>query len=171
MGKKNGIFIIKEFLMNIKSKFILKKIFEQIQYNKLLELIRYNRNLQNRLQKGLNDYKEYLKTEIEIIPNSIFCEKFMNIKDNDAFYFHIYFNDSKNEIKFNELFSYKFIRKIKVIIEFEFKLFNRLFKNCHNIQKIKFIKFNRKDITDITGIFRGCINVEEINLSKINTEN
>ena len=73
MGKKNGIFIIKEFLMNIKSKFVLKKIFEQIQYNKLLELIRYNRNLQNRLQKGLNDYKEYLKTEIEIIPNSIFC--------------------------------------------------------------------------------------------------
>jgi hypothetical protein len=43
-------------LNNVKNKNILKKIFENIQINKFLTLIRYNKTLQRRLNKTINDY-------------------------------------------------------------------------------------------------------------------
>ena len=146
MDLKNRNIDAKRFLINIKSKFILKKIFALIQYSKSLELIRYNKKLQIRLQIELNDYKEYLKTEIEIIPTCILNDKLINIKDNDESYFHFYFNDEKEGKKINELNLLCFIHKIKIIIEYEVKTYNRLFIGCDYIKKLKFIKFNRKDI-------------------------
>ena len=46
-------------LINIKSKFILKKIFESIQKNKVLNIIKYNKKIQNRLNITQNDYKNF----------------------------------------------------------------------------------------------------------------
>ena len=60
---------INNFLKKIRSKYILKQIFDNLKENKLLEIIRYNKNIQNKLKIELDDYiKEYYKTEIEIIP-------------------------------------------------------------------------------------------------------
>ena len=56
-------------ISNIKSKYILKLIFELLQKNKLLRIIRYNKKLQKILYIDINNYKkEYCKIEIEITP-------------------------------------------------------------------------------------------------------
>ena len=56
-------------LENIKSKVILEKIFNSLQYKKKLNIIRYNKILQKKLRKDINDYiKEDSKIIIEIIP-------------------------------------------------------------------------------------------------------
>ena len=169
MGQKNKNIIDKKFLMKVKSKYILKRIFAHIQYTKFLNIIRYNKNLQSKLNIELNDYKEYLKTEIEIIPKDSVFDKIINVKDNDVPYFHFYINDDKKEKNFVYLFFNCSIRKIKIIIDYEVKSFDRLFGGCKNIKKLKFIKFNRKDIKNITRIFSGCDSLIEIDLSKFNT--
>ena len=47
---------INNFLKQIRSKYILKQIFDNLKENKLLEIIRYNKNIQKKLNKKLNDY-------------------------------------------------------------------------------------------------------------------
>ena len=79
--------------MNIKSKYILKEIFSNLSQYKLLKIISYNKIIQNRLGKDINDYKEYLNIEIELIPLENKFNKFINIPKNNESYFHIYFND------------------------------------------------------------------------------
>ena len=59
--------IINISLLNIKSNYILKQIFNNLQKKILLNFIRYNKILQKRLNKDINDYKiEYSKIELEI---------------------------------------------------------------------------------------------------------
>ena len=71
-------------LDNIKSQYILKKIFENINTKKLLELVKYNKKIKNRLDISLNNYKEYSekysKIEIEVIPGGK-GGKFININN------------------------------------------------------------------------------------------
>ena len=126
----NNIEVKKSILENIKSKFILKRIIKNLQKLKLFELIKCNKSIQNSLKMNINSYKEFHETntpiEIEIIPVEKFYGKFINIEENgDMLYYHIYFNDSNDEIKRNS-FSYKNenVSKIKVIIEHEIKSFS-----------------------------------------------
>ena len=57
------------FLENIKSVYILKKVVDNILPIKLLSLIKYNRKNQNKLDIGIDDYiKYYQRIKIEIIP-------------------------------------------------------------------------------------------------------
>ena len=88
---------------------------------KKLEIVKYNKNVQNRLNLGVKDYKEYSETftqiEIEIISTRGIYGKFININKNDKSYYHIYFNDNKEEIKNQyEIKKRDKVRKIKVII-------------------------------------------------------
>ena len=48
-------------LMYIRNKYILIQIMENFSQNKLLELIRYNKKLQNSLNKNINNYIDYTK--------------------------------------------------------------------------------------------------------------
>ena len=153
-------------LNDIKSNYILKKIFCQIKIKKLLEIIRNNKNLQNRLNKDINDYKEYLQIEIEVIPEENNYGKFINIEDNDKCYYHIYFNDNKEDINKNSINENDKVSKIKIIIDYEIKYLNKLFKSCLCLKKINIIKCKRKDIKIMKGMFIGCSNLEEVNLSK-----
>ena len=60
---KNNIF------MKIRNKYILKLIFDNLNWKKELEIIKYNKNIQERLEIGIIDYKkESFKIEIEIFP-------------------------------------------------------------------------------------------------------
>ena len=97
-------------LENINSKYILSKIYDNMTMKKKLKIVKYNKKIQNRLNLDVKDYEEYCKIEIEIIPTKDKYGKFINIKENDKLYYHIYFNDNKEEIK-NK---YK-IKKIKII--------------------------------------------------------
>ena len=106
---------------NIKSDYILKKIFNFISKLKSLETIKYNKRLQNRLNINIDDYKNYsekLPIEIEIIPIKNGIGKFIN---KSGEYYHIYFNENKNEIKKNYLSEEDKVSKIKIIIDYQIK--------------------------------------------------
>ena len=60
-------------------------------------------NLQKRLNININNYKYFSENfssiELEIIPIQNKYEPFINIKEKDKKYFHIYFNDKKKKLK------------------------------------------------------------------------
>ena len=56
------------YLQNIKSKYILKLIFNNLLYKKMLNLSKYNNKIKNRLNIDNNDYKNFTNIEIEIVP-------------------------------------------------------------------------------------------------------
>ena len=80
---------------NIKSRYILSKIYNNMTKKKKLIIVKYNKKIQNRLNLSTKDYKEYCEIEIEIIPNKDKYGKFININKNNELYYQIYFNDNK----------------------------------------------------------------------------
>ena len=165
---------VKYSLNNIKNKYILKKIFDNITPIKTLDIIFYNKAIQNRLNININDYKnEYFKIEILLTPVHDKYGKFINIQDKDKSFFHIYFNNDIEEIKVdkNNYRENNFIKKIKIEIDYQIDSLAYLFENCECIEKINFTKFKRKDIRYMNSMFKGCSSLKEINLSKIYTDN
>ena len=116
----------KGIIAKINSKVILKKIFNHLQKKNFLKIIRLNKNIQNKLNLNINDYKKYSELyssiEIEIIPvKTKFC-KFINIPNNKTkSYFHIYINNRKEEVNINNINLNEKIKKIKVIIDYQIK--------------------------------------------------
>ena len=88
---------------NIKSDYFLQKLYDNMTKKKKLEIVKYNKRIQNRINLSVKNYKEYSETftpiEIEIIPTKDKYGRFININENDKLYYHIYFNDNKEEIK------------------------------------------------------------------------
>ncbi len=87
---------------NIKSNYFLHYLFNILSKNKQLEIIKYNKNIRNRLSITLNDYKEYSEKftpiEIDIIPIKTDYNIFIHpLNDEMKKYYHIYFNDSEKE--------------------------------------------------------------------------
>ena len=158
------------------SKWLLKEIFDNLQNNKSLEIIKYNKNIQERLEIGINDYKnEYLKTEIEIFPKKYRGKKQIKIinipNEVSKSHYHIYFNNNLTETKKTYFTGSDNISKIRIILDNEFNSFNGLFFYCRHIEKINFKKFNRKDIIDMSEMFSFCSILKEINFNNFNTNN
>ena len=160
---------------NIKSRYILSKIYENMTKKKKLEIVKYNKKVQKRLDLGAKDYKEYSETftpiEIEIIPTKDKYGKFIDIDKKDKLYYHIYFNDNKEEIK-NK---YKIeeedkVRKIKIIIDYQVKSFKKLFINCECIESINFKKFYRNNITNMGYMFSRCSSLKLLRFNSFNDE-
>ena len=161
---------------NIKSRYILSKIYNNMTKKKKLEIVKYNKRIQNRINLSVNDYKEYSETftpiEIEIIPTKDKCDKFINIDKNDKLYYHIYFNDNKEEIKNKyEIDEQDKVTKIKIIIDYQVKSFKNLFYNCKCIESINFKKFYRNNIINMSYMFFQCSSLKELNLNNFNTIN
>ena len=136
---------------NLKSDFIFKKICNIMKKNKLLKIMKRNKILQKRLNLGINDYKDfsqlYTPIEIELKPADNKYGEFIKINDKQKDYYHIYFNNSKEEIKRNYLNQNEKVQIIKIIIDYQVKSFRNLFYECKNISSIFFKKsntFNKK---------------------------
>ena len=164
-------------LNNIKSIFIVKKILSHLIKNKSLKIIKYNKQLQRRLNLSINDYKEYsqLYSSIEIElklddSQKIYNRNFINIFGKEKDYYHIYFDNSNEEIKRNYLEENEKVNIIKIIIDYQVKSIKELFYDCKYISSIFFKKFYR-NINDISFMFSRCYLLKEINLSNFNTEN
>ena len=160
----------------IKSNHILSKIFNNIQKKKSLEIVKFNKKLKNRLNLSIIDYKEYSENytpiEIEIIPAKNKYDKFINITEKEKLYFHIYFNDNKEEIKNRYIIKKEDkVKTIKIIINYQVKSFKYLFKFCECIESINFKKFYRNNIDNMSYIFYECSSLKELNLSNFNTNN
>ncbi len=89
-------------LIKVKNMNILKKIFNLLTQKKSLKIMTYNKNIQARLNKNINDYKEYLRLEIDIIPKENIYDQFINISKLEPYY-HIYINEDKKEVKENTI--------------------------------------------------------------------
>ena len=118
--------IKKDKLENVKSKYILQIIFCILNKKKLLEIIKYNKNIKERLNISIDDYKTYIEiyslNEIEIIPVNNKFEEFIYIRDEEEKkYYHIYFNDEKEEIKRNYINKDEKIKIIKIKINNQIK--------------------------------------------------
>ena len=88
-------------LRNLKSDYFIQKFFGYMPKRKSLEAIRYNKSIQKRINININHYKAYFETktsiELDVIPMKGKYGKFINIKEKDKKYFHIYFNDNKKK--------------------------------------------------------------------------
>ena len=160
---------------NLKSNYILKKIFENIKRDKTLNIIKYNKYLQKRLNIDIINYKEYLKfysyieLELNLVDNKYGA--FINLSDEEKEYYNIYFDNSKEEIKRNYLEENEKVKKIKIIIDYQVKSIKNFFKKSICICSIVFTKFYRINITDISTMFYRCLFLKEINFSNLITDN
>ena len=162
-------------LENIKSKLILKTIFNKINKVKLFNIIRFNKKIQNKIGINIKDYQNYSENytpiKIEIIPKENKYGTFIKIPFKDKSYYHIYINDSKKEEDKNSINEHDKITKIKVIIEHQVKSLNELFKYCEIIESINFRLFARNNINNMRHMFWGCISLKKLNISNFNTIN
>ena len=161
------------FLKKVRSKYILKQIFNNVNEIITLDIIRYNKSFQKKLNKKINDYKKhYSKIEIDIIPAENEIGEFIHIHNEKLkSYFHIYFDDSKVEIKRNYLNENDNVKIIKIIIDFQIKSFKELFEYCECIEYMCFKKFSRNNINNMGFMFYKCSSLKELNLSNFNTNN
>ena len=158
----------------IKSNYFLQKLFDYIPERTSLEIIRFNITTQKRLNININNYKKcaeiYSPIEIEIVPRKNKIGQFINIKDKkDEKYYHIYFNDNKEEVKKRNLTKEDTVSKIKIKINHQIESFEELFNNCECIESIDFKLFYRINITNMKSMFNGCSSLKELNLSNFNT--
>ena len=163
-------------LKNLKSDYFIQKFFGYIFERKALKIIQYNKNLQKRMHIDINNYRDYSekfsRIEIEIIPKQNEQGYFINIKEEDKKYYHIYFNDNKSkEIKRTSLNQYDNVSKINIIINHQVTSFSELFEYCKYIKSINFKKFSRGNITDMSRMFFECSSLKELNLNNFNTNN
>ena len=51
----------KDIFKNLKSDYFLIKLFDNLEKKKLLDIVKYNKNIKNGININNNDYKEYLE--------------------------------------------------------------------------------------------------------------
>ena len=141
----------KNIFRKLKSDYFLQKLFNILLKIKSLYIIKYNNNIKYRLNISIKDYKEYSEIyssiEIEIKPVNNKYGKFINM------------NESEN------------VEKSKIIIDYQIKSLERLFKDCEYIEYICFKHFYRNTINNMRYMFCGCSPLKELNLSNFNTNN
>ena len=112
----------KNIFKNLKSDYFLQLLFDNLMKKKSFNIIKYNKNIKDRIIISIKDYKEYSEIyssiEIEIIPAKDQYSNFINMNENETYY-HIYFNDNKEEIKRNYLNENDNVSKIKIIIDYQ----------------------------------------------------
>ena len=166
---------IKNDIRNIKSKYIIKKIFLYFKKDKMLKITKYNKSLLKSLNITINDYKEYSETYssivIELIPAKSKFGAFINIDKYESEYYHMYFNDDKKEIKRNFILESDKTPKIRIIIDYQAKSLIELFCDCDCIETICFKQYSRNNITDMSSMFKNCTSLKEIDFLNINTTN
>ena len=126
--KSNNIFD------NLKNNYFLEKIFNSLQEKKSLEIIKYNNNIKKRINININNYKEYCEKyssiEIEIIPVKNKYSRFINRQFEYWHYYHIYFNNTKEEIKRDYINKEDKVSKINIIIDYQIISLRDLFIKC-----------------------------------------
>ena len=172
----NIIFKINLMIKKIHSKYLTQKFFGLMKTKQYMEIIRYNKDVQKRMEISQKDYEKIfnqIEVEVSLKDNLVFKKEepniFINFLEGKNNYY-IYFNDNKETIDRNYINKEDKVLKIRIIIEPEVKTFKGLFKDCKNIKEINFTKFNRNDIIDMSEMFYGCNSLTKINFYHFNTE-
>ena len=161
-----------EKFKKFENKDTLETVLNILSKKKLLNIVKYNKSIKERLNINNNDYKEFDEIEIEVTPVKNKYGKFINMKKEEESYYHIYFNNNKeDEIKRNYLIENDKVTNINIIIDYNVKSFHKLFEWCECIESLNFKRFNRGDIVNMESMFYECTALKEINLSILNTRN
>ena len=172
-------------IKKIKSNLIINKIFYSMSENKCLKIVKYNKNLQEKLNINLEYYKKYFDIVIDIyLDKNNFTKreniiKFINTENIYRGSINVFFkynNDNNYGLFVNEnIYITKKLRmnleKIIVILKNDLNNFEKLFYRCFCIKRIDFLKFNRKDITSMKFMFTECTFLREINFNNFHTDN
>ena len=106
----------KSVINNIKSNITLKKIINFMNKKKSLDIMKYNKKLQKKLNLSINSYIEYShlysSIEIELKFSYNIYGKFINILYEEKECYHIYFDNSIEEIKRNYV---EYNNKVRII--------------------------------------------------------
>ena len=82
-NKENESTKLNSIIENIKSDYFLQKLYDVMPKKKKLEIVKYNKTIQNRINLSVKNYKEYSETftpiEIKIIPSKGRYGKFIKI--------------------------------------------------------------------------------------------
>ena len=85
---------LRKIYNNLKSDYFLRKVFSNLIQKKILNIVKYNNKIKNRISINIKNYKDYSEKyssiEIEIKPAKNKNDNFINIKKEDEIYFHIY---------------------------------------------------------------------------------
>ena len=161
-------------LKNVKSKYILIELLEHLNEKKLLEIALYNNYIKQKMNININNYKEYSEKFssiiIEIKLNKNYSN-FINYKNEEEKFYHIYFHNNKEEIKRNKFDKNKKVSNIKIKIDYQIESLNQLFYDCNSIEFIYFKQFIRNNIIDMSYMFCRCSSLKELNLNNFNTNN
>jgi len=162
---KNKDIIINKYnakIKNIKSNYILLRIYGYLNKRKSLIIVKYNKKIQKRMNLSIKDFQEYSEIEIEVILCKNSYGQFININEKDKLFYHIYFNDNKKEIKNKyEINKKDKVTIIKIIIDYQVRSLRGLFYWCKCIDSIDFKKFYRDNIDDMSWIFFECSSLKK----------
>ena len=172
--KKNQIKSKNKF-KNLKNDYFLRKVFNNLEKGRTLNMVKYNKYITKRININISDYREYSEKyssiEIEIKPVINKCGKFINIKDEKKIYYHLYFNNNKEEIKRNYINENEEIKIIKIIIDYQVTSFKECFKYCDSLESVNFKKFYRSNIYNMASMFSECSSLKVLNLNNFKTHN
>ena len=157
-------------LSKIRRIVILKKVFSYLFKKTLLLFVKYNKQLKTKLNIYPKDYIRYNEIEIEIELEKNKYGKFINFPENpdDKSHFHIYINGKERFYpKRDFIEKEEKVKNIRVVIDYGFNTFYRLFHNCEYITSITFIHFERNNITNMKQMFNKCSSLRKLNTLNI----
>ena len=98
---------IKSNLDNLKIDSFLKLLFGLMNKKKLLEIVKLNKNLQKLMNLNIKDYQQYsesyssIELELKLTKNDSYGDFTKILGRKEENYYHIFFDDSKEEAKRN----------------------------------------------------------------------
>ena len=109
--------------INVKSDYFIQRLFNNMSKKVTLKIIKNNMNIQKRLNININNYKDFSENfssiELEIVSIQNEYGSFIDIYEENKKYYHIYFNDNKEEVKKTEINKEDNVSKINVIIDYQ----------------------------------------------------
>ena len=139
---------------------------------KFLKIIQHSKKFQKKLNISFDDYAQlYISFELEITLCDDKYGSFIKINDYEKKYYHIYFDDKKEEIQRDYLDKEDKVNKIKIIVDKQAEILKKLFYNCTCIKTINFKHFYITNIANMSEMFYGCSSLKELDLTNFKTNN
>ena len=165
---------------NIKSIYILKKIIRCPCEKKLLNIIKYNKNLQKKLDYNNDDYGKYIDTKITVVfSKSKKCSGLLSLDEKhrtlplfkDRKNIKIYYNNHEKKDKKEDYYDEN-ERPIKahIIINKSITDFSSLFEDQHGIAGVFFKRVNSQ-IKDISCMFYDCSRLKIVDFGSFKFNN
>ena len=158
----------------VHSPLIRKIILRHLNEHIFLEIVKYNKKLLRDVKFTIDEYVYYDDQDspiiLEILPKAGVYGTFINLMKKDKDYVKVYFDNSVFESKTNFITKKMGVKKIKIVITRHFKDFKYLFARTEVPEYMRFLKFDRTNITDISKMFMGCCNLKYVDLRKFRTD-